>query len=132
MKDKRELLKMLITGSIRPGSIPAVGPGGMLIETASGIFTDTKNGESFQGEQLAQLIEPFKRSPFFEWHIGVGESKENFLEHEEDIHPNARTPYLTEMQIEGGYCYQFKVINIQSISTPNAAIEWALKNQVNN
>ena len=126
---KRDILKMLITGSIRPEDIPSIRPGGTLIQTGPFIYTDTKTGESFQADQLAKLIEPFKCSPFFEGYI-TG-SKEGLLEQNIEVHPNARTPYLTEIEVNGIHCYQFKVIDIPTIKTVDDAVGWAINSNKN-
>ena len=127
---KRDIIRMILAGHILPGDIPTIGPGRMLIQTGPESFTDSLTGESFQTDQVKRMTEPFRNSPFIEGII-TG-PRERLLDQDNEVHENARIPYLTETEVQGVPCYQFKVFNIPSIATTEDAVQWALRNQINN
>lgn len=112
--NKREILKMLLSGTLLPDQIPAIGEGHLLIQTSETGFTDAKTGERFTSDQVEKMKTPFAGSPWLETQI-CGER--NMLLDDTDCHKNARKPFLTKTEISGRECYMYSMIFIPEVKS---------------
>jgi hypothetical protein len=123
---KRAIIKAILSGSINPNSIPAIGPGRTLIQTGPETYTDSLTGENFSSDQVERMKEPFRNLPFAECKI-VG-TKEGLLNMDLEAHEKARIPHLTETEVNGNQYHEFRIINLPEVTKDNS-LRFAIENR---